>query len=316
MRAERLVQILVLLQARGVATAGELAERLGVSVRTIQRDMDVLSVAGIPVYAQRGGRGGWRLDEGYRTSLLGMTAGEALAITVGRPPRLLDSLGLDDASDDALAKLLAALPLGARRDAERARQRILVDLAEWTEGAAPACLPPLQQALWEDRLVRLRYGDRETRLVVGPLGLVAKGVVWYLVGLREAAIRTYRVSRIREVEVTAERFARPAGFDLPEHWRRACADFAATFPDYPVRIRVRGHARHRLHWTAGPQIGRLTELDDGWTEAEVRFENEHEARADLLSLSGDVEVLEPPALRRSLAEAAARIAEANGPAYG
>ena len=146
MRAERLLRIVFLLQSRGRMTAGELAEELEVSARTIQRDMEALSGAGIPVFATRGAEGGWALLKDYRTSLTGLTATDVMAIVVGRPPRLLSELGLADPGEGPVLKLLESISPSAKEQAQRARQRVHIDLAAWGD-VGPPILPVLQQAL-------------------------------------------------------------------------------------------------------------------------------------------------------------------------
>src|SRR5215469_4101524 len=235
MRADRLLAILLILQAHGRMTAHELAQRLEVSERTIHRDMEALSTAGVPVVAERGVGGGWRLLEEYRTNLTGLNDAEIQALFLTRPPRLLADLGLDKASEAALIKLLAALPSGARHSAEDARQRIYVDTAGWRryEEAVP-CLPTLQEAIWQERRLRFHYARADdgavSERVVDPLALVAKGSVWYLVAAVEGEPRTYRVSRIQSAEVLDEACVRPAGFDIATYWERSSAEFQANIP--------------------------------------------------------------------------------------
>ncbi len=237
MRADRLLSILLLLQAHGRLTARDLARRLEVSERTIHRDMDALGVAGVPVYAERGAGGGWSLAEGYRARLPGLSDTEIQALFLAGPARLLADLGLRRASEAALLKLLAALPALARRDVEYARQRIHVDPAGWYESAeSVAALPALQEAIWQGGQVAITYrrGDGATvERVVAPLGLVAKGRVWYLVAAVEGEPRTYRVSRVQCARPTGEPAARPAGFDLAAYWARSAADFKAGLPATP-----------------------------------------------------------------------------------
>jgi predicted DNA-binding transcriptional regulator YafY len=295
MRAGRLLEILLLLQVRGRMTAGQLAERLEVSARTIQRDMDALSAAGVPVYAQRGGDGGWQLAAGFRSDLTGLTPSEVLAVVVGRPEGVLEGLGLDDPGDAALLKIIAATPELARHAAEHARQRLHVDLLPWDDRGDSAVLPALREAAAHDRIVRITYGGRETAFPVAPLGLVCKGVVWYLVALRGTEHRTYRVSRIHDVELTDETFDRPAGFDLPSHWREVRTNVRQTFPSFPVRLRVE-----------------LADADDaGWQRADADLETEHEAVSVVLSLGGDAIVDRPSSLRRAVAREATAAAANN-----
>src|SRR5215831_17768904 len=184
MRADRLISIMLLLQVRRQITARELARRLEVSERTIHRDMEALGMAGVPVVAERGTGGGWSLLEGYRTNLTGLTGTEMQALLLAKPSPLLADLGLRQAAEVALLKLLAALPAMSRRAAEYARQRLHVDGAGWHEAAeAVPFLLPIQEAIWQERKLRLTYqrGDGATvERLVDPLGLVAKGGVWYL----------------------------------------------------------------------------------------------------------------------------------------
>ena len=202
MRADRLLSIMLLLQTYRRMTAHDLANRLEVSERTIHRDMESLSAAGVPVVAERGAGGGWSLMGEYRTNLTGLNEAEIQALFLARSPRLLDDLGLGKAAEAAFIKLFAAVPPAMRRDAESASQRIYVDGAGWnqSEESAPL-LPFLQDAVLKDRAVRFKYQRGDDCAVVrevGPLGLVAKGGVWYLVAAIDGDIRNYRVSRVIE----------------------------------------------------------------------------------------------------------------------
>ncbi|HEX8186484.1 MAG TPA: YafY family protein, partial [Blastocatellia bacterium] len=218
MRADRLLSIMLLLQVHRRITARELASRLEVSERTIHRDMDALSGAGIPVFAERGSGGGWALMEEYRTNLTGLNKDEIQALFLVNPSRLLADLGLGKASDAALIKLRAALPSVSRDEAEYARQRIYVDLAGWNHSQETIPhLPALQEAIWRERKLRFTYertGCDGVERLVDPLGLVAKGSAWYLVAAVEGETRSYRISRVKDVEIMDEPCARPEGFDL------------------------------------------------------------------------------------------------------
>lgn len=200
MRADRLLSILLLLQTQRRLTARELAERLEVSERTIYRDMDALSGAGVPVLAQRGNKGGWMLLDSYQTNLTGLNDTEIQALFLAQPARLLADLGLRQAHDAALIKLLAALPSIQRRDAEYIRQRIHVDVPGWHPSKEEsAAFPAIQEAVLSDRQLKLVYQRGDSAVVerlVDPLGLVAKGRVWYLIAGVEGELRTYRVSRV------------------------------------------------------------------------------------------------------------------------
>lgn len=218
MRADRLLSLLLLLQARGRMTAQELAERLEVSERTIYRDIGALSSAGIPVYTESGPGGGCELVDGYQTKLTGLTTAEVRALFLLSLSGPLADLGLDRALDDALLKLSAALPITARSDAAQVRQRIHMDTT--APDQANRALPYLgliQEAVWQDRTLQLTYG-RYVRQDFEPYGLVSKARVWYLVGITAGEMQVLRVSRIQAVELTAQRFVRPDTFDLANYW--------------------------------------------------------------------------------------------------
>src|SRR5690349_19938270 len=199
MRASRLLSILTILQARGRVTAPELAEACEVSVRTIYRDVDALSVAGIPVYAERGAEGGFRLLDGYRVRLNGLSLTEADALFLAGLPGPAAALGLDGAMSAAQAKLVAALPASLRESATRMQARFHLDAPGWFgEAEEPRHLRAIADALLTDRLIEIRYQSwrAEKRRRLAPLGLVLKGGSWYLAGKVGKDVRTYRVARI------------------------------------------------------------------------------------------------------------------------
>lgn len=304
MRAERLLRLMFLLRAHGRTTARDLATRLGVSTRTVQRDLDALSLAGVPVYAERGRGGGWVLASDYRTRLDGLTPAESIAVFLGTAGHVLVDLGLAADAASGYAKLLAAVPAHARRDAEHARSRILVDHTGWQgQEEGHDWLAILQHAVWHDRRVRIRYAGHQR--TVEPLGLVAKAHSWYLVAARSGGqLRTYRVSRVSWAELTGDGFTRPPGFDLSAYWERARERYFAGLRDYPVRLRVRRRVAHRLWWAPNVAIERVSETGDGWCEVSATFEKAYETRVFLLGLAGDVVVLEPAELRHAMTVAA------------
>lgn len=310
MRADRLFSIVLLLQSHRLLTSRDLAGRLEVSARTIHRDMEALSGAGIPVVAERGTGGGWSLLGEYRTNLTGLNEAEIQSLFVIKPSRLLADLNLEKAAEGAFLKLLAALPAMYRRGAEYARQRIHVDVTGWNraEETVPL-LHRLQEAIWQERRVRLTYarGECETvERVADPLGLVAKGSVWYLVAGVEGEVRSYRVSRVERVEVLDEACARPPGFDLAAFWERSAAEYRAHLPDYRARVRVRREIVARM-----PYAGRFARIErtgdadaDGRVEVWLRFDVEEMACEYALSFGTQLEVLEPAALREKVLAAA------------
>jgi predicted DNA-binding transcriptional regulator YafY len=306
MRADRLLSILLLLQAKGRMTAHALAKRLEVSERTILRDMDALGTAGVPVMAERGVGGGWRLVDGYQTKLTGLTAPEIQTLFLGRPPKLLADLGLKDAAEAAWIKLQAALPIEVRAQAEFVRQRIVIDPRGWRDGGESlATLPVLLEALWRQRCVRFHYektaADSDER-IAEPLGLVARGNVWYLVALKQEDTRTYRVSRIRDAAILDQPSRRPADFDLASHWEKSAAAFREKLPQflatYLVDPAVMSWVRYRA-WRLQEESAEGDRI-----RVRLRFDAEQEAIMFALSFGAGVELVEPAHLRQRVLEAA------------
>lgn len=326
MRADRLLSILMLLQSRGRMTAGELACELEVSERTIYRDLDALSAAGVPVYAERGPGGGCALLDSYRTTLTGLTQEEVRALFMLSIPAPLAELGVDQELKMALLKLSAALPATRRQDEERARQRIHLDSSGWfeTRESVPH-LQTLQRAVWEDRKLHLTYRLRfgaQAEWLVEPYGLVAKANVWHLVCAREGHLRVYRVSQVLEASISDESFERPDDFDLAAFWQGWCAEVEENRPYYPVIVRV---AQDLAPWLpqyfgepireevaraqSTPVQGVETGSPDtaGWLTVTLLFESLHEARERLLGFGGAVEVVAPVALRLGVVDFARQI---------
>ena len=310
MRADRLLSILLLLQVHRRLTSRELAKRLEVSDRTIHRDMDALSASGVPVTADRGNGGGWSLLEDYQTKLTGLSHLEIQALFLARPTKLLSDLGLRQAAEGGMVKLLASIPEAARKDAEYARQRFLIDTSGWRAADEDvAWLAPLQEAVWQERKARMIYardGREPAERVIDPLGLVSKGPAWYLVAAVEDSIRTYRISRVQGVELLEERSKRPAGFDLAEYWAHSSAQFQEQWSRYDVTLRVSPdllpYMRFSGRWAKARIIGDPDRA--GWVTACVRFDCIEEACHFALGYGAQMEVLEPAELRgRVIAEA-------------
>lgn len=303
MRADRLLSIMMLLQAHGRITAGALAERLEVSPRTVHRDMEALSAAGIPVVAERGSGGGWSLLEGYRTDLTGLTGDEVQTLFLAAPQTHLKDLGLQQAAEAALLRILAALPAAQRRDATFMQSRIHVDGAGWRETREETpSLPIIQGALWQERRLWITYGRDEasaSERLVDPLGLVAQGRAWYLVAAKEGEIRTYRVSRIQGARLDEQPSNRPEGFDLAATWAASKASFVASLPRFEASLRATPEVQRRIGF--GPRIIRLLHAEppgpDGWSQLRIQADTAEEAAAFILGFGDQVEVLAPPELR-------------------
>ncbi len=324
MRASRLLSVLLLLHTRGRLSAQQLAAELEVSVRTVYRDVEALSAAGVPVYALRGRTGGFELLAGYRTRLTGLSADEADAVFLAGLPGAAADLGLGDVLTATRLKLLAALPPELRERAERIRDRFHLDAPGWERTAdSPPCLPAVADAVWSQHRLDVRY-ERANRSVVErtlePLGLVLKAGVWYAVARVPGDARgprTYRLSRVRAAAALEQSFDRPEGFVLEKHW----ADYQR---DYEQRL-FRGSATVRLS-PAGRQllflVGSVAARaghaamrapgDDGWAVTTLPIESVPHAQHALLQLGADVEVLAPPELRAAIAESARAMLERYG----
>ena len=321
MQSDRLLAMLLLLQAHGRLSAARLGRELEVSTRTIYRDLDALSAAGVPVYAERGRNGGCVLMPGFRTDVTGLSAGEARALFVFAGRGLPGGLGHDADLKSALRKLLAAVPEPHRPEALRARERLVVDPIGWSRETEPLPhLATVQEAVWSDRQLELRYRSSNApasrELTVEPYGLVAKAGAWYLIAAEDGAARLFRVSRIEAGAILELPARRPAGLDLEALWLELRRRFDERGGEgLAVRVRVQtGNLQRFLRMAAGPTIAPPEELADSraadlaWTELGLRFRGEGPAVAFLLSFSGDVEALEPASLRRAMAASARAIA--------
>ncbi|TDW91418.1 YafY family protein [Kribbella sp. VKM Ac-2566] len=323
MRAERLLRLLLHLQTRGQSTVAQLSAALDVSPRTIQRDLDPLSLAGVPVYSIRGRAGGWTLLPDYRSRLTGLTPSEVMSVFVGATAHVLADLGLDASSELAVTKLIASLPEGTRREAEYARQRLLIDHAGWDDRReTPRWLDLCRQALWEERRLEITYGEttagdrtgpdsddgrRRGPFAISPLGLVAKARTWYLVAARtDGRLRTYRLSRLTSAELTNDVFTRPADFDLAAYWAQSQREFQASRPSYPIVLKVRDHAVRRFRPTAP-----MLPADDNWWIIHTDLENRYEAQAAVLAQAGAAQVIAPPELITLVHDAAQQIANSH-----
>jgi predicted DNA-binding transcriptional regulator YafY len=302
MRADRLISIVLLLQANGRMTAATLASRLEVSQRTILRDMDALSTAGVPVLAERGTGGGWRLIDGYETKLTGLTPAEIRSLFLARPPALLAELGIKEAADAAWLKLRAALPVGVREQAEFVRQRLLIDSRNWRDSAESlTSLPVLLEALWSGQRLKFLYdrsdGESSER-EVDPLGLVARANRWYLVATRAEEQRTYRVSRIRSAQLLAQPCDRPEGFDLAAYWEASTNRFREHLPRYDATFLV---THSILPWVCyrSSRVVEKVQVGNRY-RVSLRFDAPEEARQFALAGGSELEVVAPQELRDSV----------------
>ena len=306
---------MLLLQTNGQMTVADLAERLEVSERTIRRDLDGLSGAGVPVYAQRGRGGGWALLGGHRIDLSGLTTKEAQALFLVAGPNALAGVGVEPGVKSALRKLLAALPAPMREQAAAAGQAMLVDPGRWGGGRPPAREPPAHLPALRDAvlagvqvdLVYAKPGEDPAARRVQPYGLVSKHGVWYLLAGSEAGLRTFRVSRVRAVSATDEPVERREDFDLAQAWESVQAGFPARIVPrgVTVEVAVDPGATRFVHAVLG-QWASLRPLDgnrsaEGWPRYAASFPNPNVAAAELVRFGSRVKVESPDEVRAALA---------------
>lgn len=321
MRSSRLVALLLHLQREGRATAGQLADLLEVSERTIYRDISALQAAGVPLWTETGPRGGVRLVEGWRTDLDGLTGDEAASLFLSGAPGAATELGLGTVLVAAQTKVLSTLPPELRARADRVRERFLLDAPDWFHHAPQGeHLAAVADAVWAGRRLAVSYrrGDQEVERHLDPLGLVCKAGAWYLVaGTAGGDIRTYRVDRITDATVRDERATRPDDFDLPSWWARSSASFNRSMLRARVRVRLSPRALALLRHVVDEQAA-AEALDqagaadaDGWRSIDLAVESVEVAARQLVALGDQVEALDPPALRTALAAVGRAIAARN-----
>ncbi|MDN4075027.1 helix-turn-helix transcriptional regulator [Fictibacillus terranigra] len=306
MRADRLIAILLLLQNKGKLTTKELAEQLEVTPRTVHRDMESLSASGIPVVADRGKSGGWRLLEKYKTNLTGLKANELKSLFISPSVQLLSDLGITQDWNDAREKLLASIPASFHQEALDVWDRIHVDTSSWRQSPEKTtAFRTLQEAIWEERKLQILYeradGEAKER-VVNPLGLVAKGSTWYLIASVNEDIRNYRISRITSAVKTEDAFTRPADFNLAQYWESSTKSFMKALPTYETEVELSPSIVPRIKFTGRfmQNIKLDAPLNDRWVPATICFDTEQEAAEFILGFSNQVRVIRPENLKQKV----------------
>lgn len=294
-------------------TAGMLARELEVSERTVHRDVDALSAAGVPIYAERGPHGGIQLVDGYRTRLTGLTADEAEALFLSGLPGPAAELGLGTVVAAARLKVLAALPGELRARASRLVERFHLDASGWFHDADRVPhLAPLAEAVWEGRRVEVSYrrDGGEVQRTIDPLGIVLKAGVWYLVAAVDDSIRTYRAARISAVRATDEPAVRPPAFELAAYWAASTEAYERDAPRITVTLRIAPDATGLLADLVGARaVGAAEPIDaddpDGWRHVRLAVDWPEEVPGRLLAAGDRIEVLGPPVVRERIRELAA-----------
>ncbi|TDD60573.1 transcriptional regulator [Kribbella antibiotica] len=310
MRSSRLLSILLLLQTRRQLTARELADELEVSLRTIYRDVEQLAAAGVPVYADQGRAGGYRLVEGYRTRLTGLTEQEAAALFLVGMPGPAAALGLTAQTNAAELKLLAALTTDQRDRAGRLKNRFHLDMPAWYADAETSPhLSAVADAVLHDRRIKVRYrrweAPREVDRTLEPHGLVLKNGSWYVIAATETGMRTYRVSNILALTPTDEPFTRTKDFDLPRFWQDHLQYFDQSRFTTQAVVKVSASLATRMYDVSFPQlvaaVAQTPPNADGTVTVTLGIESIGNAAAALCRFGVGLEVLEPPELRTELA---------------
>ena len=324
MRASRLLTILILLQVRGRMSAEVLARELEVSVRTIYRDVDQLGAAGVPVYAERGRSGGFALLSGFRTNLTGLTTLEADAVTLIGTAQAAADLGFGTEAESARLKILASLPQGRGKTANRVAARFHLDPGPWySRPSPPAALRTLAEAVWSDRRVQLTYESWKgvVRRAISPLGLVMKAGAWYLAGAVGGSTRIYRVAAISALEILDEAVQRPRGFDLAKFWAEATREFEKSLRSETALVRLSPRGVRLLRDVSPSAADAVSEQHpappaDDWLEARIPVEKLSMAVREAMRMGAEMEVLEPAALRAAIAAEARKLLRAHGPRRG
>jgi predicted DNA-binding transcriptional regulator YafY len=292
---------MLLLQTQGKVTAQRLAEKLEVSRRTILRDIDALSAAGVPVYAEGGHGGGITLDEQYQTTLAGLKDKEVRTLFVNDNTQLLSEIGLGNAAESAMLKLRAILPASHQPSVEHIRQRILIDPVWWWRDVQP--LPDwekLQQAVYEDRCIRTVYERSNGEIierVLEPYSLVAKSSVWYLIANHAGKLHTYRVVRFRQITLLDTHFHRQEDFDLPTYWQEQLHRFRELVSEYGFTLNIHPN---RISFLKEIVPGRYHQVelpgDNGWVTMQLQLDSKDLAIMLVIGLGKDTIVIEPQEL--------------------
>nr|WP_285839834.1 YafY family protein [Alkalihalophilus marmarensis] len=314
-RADRLLSILFSLQQNEKMTTKELATQLEVTERTIHRDMDALSAAGIPVFAERGKYGGWKVVEEYKKAFSGLKESELKTLFLSPSSHLLTDLGIEHEWSEARKKLLATYPAKKKHELTHNWDRVHIDSSTWRKRNAMTKedgLKELQQAVWNDVNVEIDYekadGKRSTR-VISPLGLVAKGSTWYVVALSNGQLRNFKVSRIHSVTMLSESFNRPVDFNLAEYWQESKQSFIENLPNYEVEALISPSIVKRLTFTGRfVQVIHLDEEnEDGWFPAILSFDTKEEAAQYVLGFGDHVQINQPEELKIKVTQMAAAV---------
>lgn len=312
MKASRLLSILMTLQVRGRRTADQLAAELEVSARTIHRDVDELSAAGVPIYAERGREGGFRLLDGYQTKLTGLDADEASVLMLSGIGSALDDLGLTDALSQTERKLMAALPEATRGKAALVADRFHLDPFSWyrKKEGAPYVIA-IARAVWADQRISIHYESWKGPIQrdLDPIAVVLKAGDWYLIG-RAQTMRVYKIANMQSVSLLESRFDRPTDFDVSQFWGEWITSFEVHIRGNRARLRVTQKGQNLLKDMGRSPIASFPVPDHpDVTDIDLAVEGEANTVRQILSLGAEAEVIAPETLRLAVQHAVSKIAK-------
>lgn len=310
MRADRLLSILMLLKAKGRLTARELADELAVSTRTIYRDMDALSSAHFPIYADKGQNGGYALLPDYELDLTGFSDRDVQALAALNIPEPFFEIGLGSGLKTALSKLLVVLGEDLNNIENGAQTRLIIEPASTRRPAGTDTnLLTIKQAVWQDHCISCRiiypihFGTSDP-IILAPYTLIAEGGQWYLIGHRSNFYQVFPLTQLMEVRLTDMVFVRADDFDASSIWKRWISIRSQNSPVYPVRLEMQPDMMGYFSGRYGIPFRELPEKahKDGWHALRVDFGSLEQARTILLGLGGAVKVISPEALRISITD--------------
>ncbi len=317
MKAERLIKILILLQHGETTSTRTLAGELEVSERTIHRDMESLSVAGIPVFSERGKAGGWRLIDEWKNKLSWLTEKEIISLFLPASEKVLSDLNLNISTDEIKQKLLLSVPNHVRQNAANLWERIYIDTDTW-HGSQQIIksMETIQQAVMENKKVTMEYKKANNEMktyIINPLGLVLKGSTWYLIAINSRnSYRNFRLSRIINFTVLEGSFTRPEGFILAQYWKESKKEFIQNLPAYQVEVEVSRQIINRIMFT-GRFVRHLHESpkqpNSEWVQLSLEFPTEEEAINFILGFGNQIRVDSPVHLQSILAKKANEVLE-------
>ncbi|MGX4600336.1 helix-turn-helix transcriptional regulator [Faecalimicrobium sp. JNUCC 81] len=296
MKADRLISILMLLQMHRQLTANELSNRLEVSVRTIYRDIDSLSSLGIPISSDRGANGGIKLLGDYKTSLTGISTNEIFSLFVPTGDKILDDLGIEKLKSSTLIKLLGSSSHSQIQEIENIKNYIYIDMNTWnkTNNVSKDILNTLQNAIWKFRTLNILYRkiDETKEVILNPLGLVCKRGTWYLVGLNNGIIKTYKVTSIESAFLMKDNFIRPTDFNLEDYWKNSTSKFKSSIPKHTFKFKVNScilnHIKERMFINISKTI---IENDDIYID--IKFDSLFQGIEFAFGYGKDIKIIEP-----------------------